>query len=177
MLARQRGVTLLELMIVVAIIAVLVAIAFPFFSKTTRKAKASEVPSMFSKIKIRQGEYHTENGVYLSTGASETDYFPLTPAGADRPQDVGALPAEWAALRLQPDDNTLYCSYVTIGGERGDSGNVGPVAQSFGFTQAPDETDWFYIIAECDFDNNPAVNSRYFTSSQMSGTAVKNEGR
>ena len=173
----KRGFTLVELMIVVAIIAILVTIAFPFFSKTTRKARASEVPAMFSKIKIKQGQYQSENGVYLSTGAGETDYFPATPAGGDRPQDVGTLPDTWTQLRLQPDDNTLYCSYVTIAGERGDDANIGPVAQGFGFTQAPDDNNWFYIIAECDFDDNSAVNSLYFTSSEMSGHATQNDGR
>ena len=172
----KKGFSLIELMIVVAIIAILATIAFPYFRSSTRRAKSSEVPKVFSDIKVRQGEYHFENGVYVSTGASDGDYFPAAPAGPDRPQDITSLPASWQALKLQPEGNALYCAYVTIAGERGDGSNIGPVAQSFGFTEAPQE-DWFYMLAECDFDDNPAVNSLYFMSSTMAKIAKQNEGR
>lgn len=173
---RQAGVTLLELMIVVAIIAVLATIAFPYFSGSTRRAKSSEVPKVFADIKVRQEQYHFENGIYLATGASDTDYFPAVPAGPDQPQDVTSRPTTWQDLKLQADKNALYCAYVVIAGERGDSTNIGTTAQSFGFNSAPEE-DWFYMLAECDFDGNPGVNSLYFMSSTMAKIAKKNEGR
>lgn len=174
---RQAGVTLLELMIVVAIIGVLATIAFPYFRGSTRKAKSSEVQRIFADFKIRQGQYQFENGVYLSTNASNSeDVFPATPAGPDKPQEIATWPDTWLELKIQPDPNALYCSYVAVAGERGDNTNIGTIAQSFGFTDAPEE-DWFYLLAECDFDGNAGVNSLYFMSGTMATMAKKNEGR
>lgn len=173
---REMGITLLELMIVVSIIAILAAVAITSFTKTTRKAKAAEVPALFSQIKIRQGQYHNENGIYISTGTGDNDYFPSAPAGPENAAAITALPLSWQQLKLQPDQTSLYCAYVTIAGERGDSSNIGAVANSFGFNTAPQE-DWFYIIAECDFDDDPADNSLYFMASDSAKLAIQNEGK
>jgi prepilin-type N-terminal cleavage/methylation domain-containing protein len=173
---RQRGVTLLELMVVVVIIAILAAIAVPLLSKSTRRARSSEVPTMFSKFKMRQEQYHVENGSYLSSGAGDADYFPAAPSGPNEAQAYGALPDSWRALRIHPDYNKLYCAYVSVAGDRGDGTNIGGVANSFGFNAPPQDGDWFYLIAECDFDGDPGVNALFFTSSDSTEIMEQNRG-
>lgn len=174
--SRQHGVTLLELMVVVIIVAILAAIAIPTLSKSTRRARTSEVPTMFSKFKMRQEQYHVENGAFLSTGAGDTDYFPAAPSGPDAAQAYGALPASWLQLKIHPDYDKLYCAYVSIAGNRGDGANIGMVANSFGFAAPPQDGDWFYVIAECDFDENPGLNHLFFTSSDSTEIAEQNRG-
>jgi type II secretory pathway pseudopilin PulG len=162
-------------MIVVAIISILVSVAVPMFTKTTRRAKSSEVPAMLAEFRLRQQQYQTENGEYLSTGVNDTDYYPVTPAGPDTPTII-APPQSWTDLRMQPDKAALYCAYVSIAGEAGINSNIGvTAANSFGMAAPP--VDWFYVIAECDFDGDTTNNSFYFVRSDMDGIAKQNEGR
>ncbi|MCG8420015.1 MAG: hypothetical protein MJE77_18965 [Proteobacteria bacterium] len=175
--------TLFELMVVVSIIAILATIAVPLFMKTTRRAKAAEVPAMFAEFKLRQQQYYTENGSFLSTGGypgapDENDAYPAVPSGPDMATPI-TLPDSWKALRMQPDKQSLYCSYVTIAGAPSDNPAGFARAGSFGMTAS--ETDWFFLIAECDFDgvvaNRDTDNSWYFTNSDTDRIAIQNEGR
>lgn len=68
--AEQRGFTLIELMIVVAIIGVLAAVAMPSFQDYARRARISEGFSMAAGYKTAVTEYFTTNGVWPSTNAS-----------------------------------------------------------------------------------------------------------
>jgi hypothetical protein len=38
-------------------------------------------------------------------------------------------------------------------------------------------TSWWYIVAQCDMDNDTSVNSCYFTASYDVKTQAMNEGR
>lgn len=171
----QAGMSLIELMVVVAIAGILATVAVFSYIKYTQRARASEVHAMFAELRLRQEQYQAETGQYLSTGANETTYHPAAPSGPDAPNPVNPMPAEWLALRMQPDKTHLYCSYVSITGPGG-GGSIGPVANSFGML-APPLTNWYYLIAECDLDGDPAVNSLYFSQSDVDGTAVQNKGR
>ena len=162
-------------MIVVAIIGVLAAIATYAYSRFTSRAKATEVNAIFTELSLRQEQHHLEHGRYLSTGSSESDMHPATPSGPDQAQALRPLPDTWDALRVQTDQNAVYCSYVAIAGRGGDDSDIGTIASTtFGF-EAPMQ-DWYYLLAECDFDGNPNVNSRYFTASDRDGMQVENQG-
>ncbi|MBN1226878.1 MAG: prepilin-type N-terminal cleavage/methylation domain-containing protein [Deltaproteobacteria bacterium] len=65
-LKNQRGFTLIELMIVVAIIGILSAIAIPNFMTFRMKAKTAEAKSNLGSIRTCEESYRAENDVYFA---------------------------------------------------------------------------------------------------------------
>jgi type IV pilus assembly protein PilA len=64
----QAGFTLIELMIVVAIIGILAAIAIPQYQAYTGRAQAAEAINLFSGVKTSLGEYFNENSAWPAAG-------------------------------------------------------------------------------------------------------------
>ncbi|MBF8259569.1 MAG: pilA, partial [Actinobacteria bacterium] len=65
----KKGFTLIELMIVVAIIGILAAIAIPNFLKFQAKSKQSEAKTNLKAIYVAETGYFGENNVYASFSA------------------------------------------------------------------------------------------------------------
>ena len=61
---RNRGFTLVELMVAVAIIGILVSLAIPTFFSYRKKAKATEAPAMLGSIRKLEQTYFAENFTY-----------------------------------------------------------------------------------------------------------------
>lgn len=66
----QKGFTLIELMIVVAIIGILAAVALPAYQDYTARSQVSEAISLMSGPKGAVTEYWTNRGVFPGTNAS-----------------------------------------------------------------------------------------------------------
>ena len=60
----QQGFTLIELMIVVAIIGILAAVAIPSYRDYTARAQMSEALSLLSGFKTGLAEYHQSQGAF-----------------------------------------------------------------------------------------------------------------
>ena len=64
----QKGFTLVELMVVIAIIGVLAAIAVPMFTDSTDSAKAARVQADLRTVESALQLYYADNGSYPATG-------------------------------------------------------------------------------------------------------------
>lgn len=188
----QEGVTLIELMVVIAIIGVLATVATFMFIRHLHKARASEVPAMFAEMKLHEQQFHLENNEYLSTGADDADFYPASPGEDAQTFDRNSSPVppgaqgttypgpSWVTLKLSPKKDSLYCGYVAISGTAGDDSTAGPTATAAPFNLGsaslpiPD-ADWFYVMAECDFDGDGTY-STYFNLSDTDKRIVQNEG-
>ena len=137
--------SLIELMVVVAIIGVLAAIAVYMFSRNVAEAHASEVHHVFAEFRAKQEQYHVEQGAYLTVSADENDS--CCGATKDLAGSLAGAPAEYGQLRLDFGSTALECNYVIIAGAAGDNTGIGTIGAEI--LPDPPPTDWWYGIAKC----------------------------
>jgi len=91
--------TLIELMITVAIIAILSAIAIPVYENYIRRSYLSEATSSISSIKSAEESFYTLNGCYIEAEADPTS----VPSGSKTIWDTSILGWGNNALAVRPD--------------------------------------------------------------------------
>lgn len=81
---RNRGFTLLELMIVVVVIAILAGLAMSGYSKQIRKSHRAEAKQILSQVVLREEKWRANNPLYLGTDSSiaDTTLFGTISAGS-----------------------------------------------------------------------------------------------
>jgi type IV pilus assembly protein PilE len=69
-LGRARGFTLIEVMIVVAVIGILSAIAYPSYTDYVRRSRISEATGDLSATRVRLEQFYQDNRNYNSSAAA-----------------------------------------------------------------------------------------------------------
>lgn len=175
----EQGFTLVELMVVIAIVAILGLVVVPTFMGEGRKAKSStEVTPMLAELANREHQYKQENAVFLPAAAC-----PATPSKTE--QDVSGCLASgqpWASLRVQPHAMKLRCSYQ-IGIGTASTNPATSITAATGTATFPNPTtipatqaeSWFFILAKCDADGDGQY-AQFFSASWDTRIQKKDPG-
>ncbi|MBC7974357.1 MAG: type II secretion system protein [Myxococcales bacterium] len=172
---RESGFTLIELMVAVAVIAILAVIALPSFFSESRKTKASsEVQPMFNDLRVRLEQFLQENGKYPPTIGEGTMHPSSSPSSTR--QALNPLPVAWQDLKIRISGaDEVFCGYTWVTGLANDPSNVGTQAGLFAFVTPA--IDWYYLLAKCDMDGDSSKFSYYFTSSADPTISKLDEGK
>ena len=116
----QKGFTLIELMIVVAIIGILAAVALPAYQDYTVRAKVSEIILAASSAKVAVAEAAQANGTMASiTVAPQVSKYVQTVE-----YSVGATGSPGTILSVAKGDNSITGKGVEFLGELQTNGQV-----------------------------------------------------
>lgn len=107
---RQAGVTLIELIIVIAILGIVAAIGVPIVTGNIRTAKNVDAQNTLRTIYLMQKDYYSKNYCYYTTGGSASDF-----TATINQYVMGATVADAAKGPIVVGANNDFYFYITPG--------------------------------------------------------------
>ena len=135
--SKNSGFTLIEVMIVVAIIGIIAAIGYPSYQEHVRKTKRADAQSALMELAQFMERYYTANGRYL-TSANAAPTLPFTEA----PKDGASKSYNLAFAASSPTANSYTLQATPKNSMAGDKcgtltlTNTGAKGQAVGATMA-----------------------------------------
>jgi type IV pilus assembly protein PilA len=178
----SRAFTLVEMMIVVAIVGVLAVLAVVGYRQLIRSSHVSEATGMVQSIRVAQEGYHSETQQYANVSTSLTAYYPQAPSYGVVTAWGGTCSnctaVTWSALPVHVDGPVMF-GYATVAGIAG----AAPVPASVTVNGSPlvfptaPTTDWYLIAAEGDLDGSSTNNTHVYATSWSNQVWVDSEGQ
>lgn len=114
---RQRGFTLIELMIAVAVIAIIAAVAFPSYQEYLKKGRRASAQTFMMEIANKESQYLLDARNYAVTG----DATAITTLGLSVPSDV----SPYYDLKVDPATATSPPTYTITATPKGSQASDG----------------------------------------------------
>lgn len=70
---RLRGFTLIEVLVVLAVVAILAGIAYPSYQDSVRRSKRAEAHSALMQLMQQQERYYSQHNTYIVFSSASTD--------------------------------------------------------------------------------------------------------
>lgn len=166
----HRGMTLVELMIVVAIIGVLASVAGVAFFRQIKRSKIAKDESVAMSVKRGQEEFRSNQGTY----------FPPPPDNgvavvqADRTADAATQKRWTNFLNVKLDELPPDVTIHVLSGDAGAACAGGPAGICNGVNTT---SSWFAVAVEHNLDPGKPLNTLVVTSSTNNNTIIINEGQ
>lgn len=124
MIRKQKGLTLVELMVVVAVLSIIAAVAYPLYTTQMQKIRRADAKTALAAIALAQERYYTANGGYaatltslqlsteLSGGRSEKGYYNIRNLNVTNSGQSYTVQARTRTVAAQASDTT--CTWFQI---------------------------------------------------------------
>jgi prepilin-type N-terminal cleavage/methylation domain-containing protein len=153
---KMAGFTLIEMMVVVAILAILAAVAIPYYMEFRTKAKRAEAYVNLDAIRVHEEAYRADKGHYLTCDWNPNSYTPSASGTSDWDE---ASNFEVMGYRIQARHYYRY----GVGGYSTGNSELPLPEPSDGVHAARDDSFDFAAIAEGDLDGDGRVSKLYLS--------------